>query len=345
MPLALPEELKKLVPYIRRAEELDKDKSNAESRLVAYYCRQYAVQTGIRLSKSPESTAALGSILGDLEKEKAAMSAFTREESKYLCSQFADRIFEKANAEDRAGQAGKQTAKTFYSAATLIEILQQFYMEHDDPMELEEDKKKVIYAKWKATEILKALKEGRQPIPGAYNENIDVTEHSPEVSASLGQPPNFDPSSRSEDIPLAFHPTSQSEPVSHRSTMRSAGPVPIIPPVLHEDEGTEVSLHLGPPPAYPGVSAPLQEDTELFAPLPPPVHSPPPDVESSSKNRSPTKKSNSIFGAFTTKKGAATKEMMHDAAELTRFALAALEAKDSELAVTRLQQALKALGS
>jgi vacuolar protein sorting-associated protein VTA1 len=139
MPLALPPELKKVTPYIRRAEELDRDKANAESRLVAYYCRQYAVHSGISLAQSPASKTALGSILNDLEKEKVAMSAFTREESKFLCTQFAMKIFQKADAEDRAGQAGKNTAKSFYAAASFMEILQQFYTDED---ESEEERKR-----------------------------------------------------------------------------------------------------------------------------------------------------------------------------------------------------------
>lgn len=60
-PLSIPPELKRISPYIRRAEELDKDTGTAESRLVAYYCRQYAVHTGIPLaSTSPTAKECLG---------------------------------------------------------------------------------------------------------------------------------------------------------------------------------------------------------------------------------------------------------------------------------------------
>ena len=40
MSLKIPPELKKVTQYIRRAEELDKEQTKPESRLVAYYCRQ-----------------------------------------------------------------------------------------------------------------------------------------------------------------------------------------------------------------------------------------------------------------------------------------------------------------
>ena len=77
MPLSIPPELKKLTPFVRRAEELDKDKSSPESRLVAYYCRQYAVHTGIPLATSPPGKACLGGLLSHLEGEKAAIDNFT----------------------------------------------------------------------------------------------------------------------------------------------------------------------------------------------------------------------------------------------------------------------------
>ena len=125
--MSIPPELKKVTPYVRRAEELDRDKTNPESRLVAYYCRQYAVHTGIPLAQSsPHAKQCLGSILGELETEKEAMSNFTRDESKYLCRKFADGIFDKADGEDRMGMATKNTAKTFYAAASFYEILQLF---------------------------------------------------------------------------------------------------------------------------------------------------------------------------------------------------------------------------
>ena len=169
MPLSIPPELKKIQPFIRRAEELDKDSTSAESRLVAYYCRQYAVHLGIPLaSSSAAAKTCLGELLGSLEVEKPAMDNFTRDEAKFLCQSFAEKVFLKADEADRLGAANKGTAKTFYAAASFIQILDQFVDEGSE--ESEEIKKKVDYSKWKSTEILKALKEGRQPTPGGYGE-------------------------------------------------------------------------------------------------------------------------------------------------------------------------------
>ena len=126
MPLSVPPELKKIKVFIQRAEELDRAKS-AESRVVAFYCRQWAVQQGIPLSTSSDvAKGCLGELLGQLEGEKQAMSVFSRVESRQICRNFAEQIFEKANAEDRSGGADKGTARTFYASASFFEILQQF---------------------------------------------------------------------------------------------------------------------------------------------------------------------------------------------------------------------------
>jgi len=334
MPLSLPTELKKITPFIRRAEELDRNKSNAESRLVAYYCRQYAVHTGIALAQSPAGKTALGNILNDLEKEKQSMSAFTREESKFLCRQFADKIFNKADEEDRAGQAGKNTAKTFYAAASFLEILLQFYNQDEEGMEdeREEISKKIKYTKWKSTEILKAIKEGRTPTPGGYEEETQEDEEEEELFPSAPTAPMAPPPAPTESF---VPPTaSQSPPVPPMAPLPPFLPPPVAPPET-VDEGTEIEL--GPPPSYPGSSQPVNptdESSLLF-------------VTPSAPQRTSASANNSGFFGFGGKKNSGkkvSKESFNDAIELTRFALAALESKDSELAANRLSQALNALG-
>lgn len=127
-----PPSLKKIVVFLRRAEELDNDKS-PESRVVAYNCRQYAVLTGIPLAGSDAAAkSCLGKLLDELEKEKTAMSTFSKAEHWSICRKVADRVFDKADGEDRAGLADKGTAKTFYAAGTFYEILQQFYEDKKD---------------------------------------------------------------------------------------------------------------------------------------------------------------------------------------------------------------------
>jgi vacuolar protein sorting-associated protein VTA1 len=344
MPLTIPAELKKITPYVRRAEELDRDKGNPESRLVAYYCRQYAVHIGIPLTHSAESKKCLGAILGDLEAEKVAMSNFTRDESKFLCRQFADKIFNKADGEDRLGMASKTTARTFYAASSFFEILQQFYEKGEVSEEREEEKKRIIYAKWKSAEILKAFKEGRQPTSGGYGE----TEVEDEVESEEEE---------EEKEEKETHEKSNGAP-----EVIAIPPPPMPPPVetVQEDEGseeeqdfneegTEVEL-LGPPPAFPGVTIPVED---FVADSPPPSVDRPPIAAPIYKPPTPVskpepKKSASFFGMgkkkATSSVSKVSKQALADSVELTNFALVALQNKDAELGATRLKQALAALG-
>mmetsp|Transcript_25056 Transcript_25056/g.53409 ORF Transcript_25056/g.53409 Transcript_25056/m.53409 type:complete len:364 (+) Transcript_25056:278-1369(+) len=362
MTLTIPPELKKITPYVRRAEELDRDKGNPESRLVSYFCRQYAVHTGISLATSPSGKNCLRELLEALEGEKEAMDSFTRDESKYLCLEFAKKIFDKADQEDRSGEANRNTARTFYAAASFLEILQQFYLDNDNSEEVTEQKKKSVYCKWKATEIIKAIKEGRTPTPGGYGE---------ENNSSLGE----DNDSKEEDEAAAAatepekkSPVPPSPPVveTAEDSNEKADEEPELKMSIDDDsegsgneEGTEVQL--GPPPAYPlgikPVEPPLLPPAPSIAPpmnipkppmtfnLPPPAPTaiPPPVVPKQPKVEKPKR---SIFGIDIKKKKnkKASKTEIADATELARFALAALEDKDADLAAQRLQQALQVLG-
>ena len=361
MPLAIPPELKKIAPFVKRAEELDRDQTSAESRLVAYYCRQFAVHQGIPLaSTSAGAKTCLGHLLEVLEKEKPAMDNFTRDEAAFWCRKFAMNVFDKADLEDREGAANKNTAKTFYAAASFLQILEQFEEEGSEQMAA--DKKKIIYAKWKATDILKALKEGRTPTPGGIGEEEEGQEaelkedkqQDKEDAPPMVETVTGDDSNNDADKDDAFHMPA-APPVAPMAPPKPASPPPTPPPESNEeeaeedDEGQEVEL--GPPPAYPGPAATHQlpapsnaspvDRPALSFDLPPPVSAPPlpapvapvPAVQ---------KKSGGIFG-FGKKKGA-TKAQIGDATELTRFALAALEDKDADLAAERLKQALQSLG-
>jgi vacuolar protein sorting-associated protein VTA1 len=344
MPLAIPAELKKITPYVKRAEELDRDRENPESRLVAYYCRQYAVSTGIPVAKSAGSKQCLANILETLEEEKAPMSNFTRAEAKFLCRKFADSIFDKADGEDRIGLASKTTAKTFYAAATFYEILNQFYEDGGElSEEQQEERERTVYSKWKSTEILKALKEGRQPTPGGYGENQEDEEEREEEAKEEQQ------QEEEESEVEAGVQGEQDFPPPAPSI-----PLPVPPPVetVQEDEGDEevseqgTEVGLGPPPAYPGDdSAP--PPGEVFIPGKDSAAASRPPIKPVEKP-TPAKKSNGLFGMGKKKAsapvGKVSKEKIADAVELTKFALSALKSKDVEVGAKRLQEALTALG-
>mmetsp|Transcript_20697 Transcript_20697/g.30032 ORF Transcript_20697/g.30032 Transcript_20697/m.30032 type:complete len:381 (+) Transcript_20697:231-1373(+) len=379
MPLKIPPELKKINAFVRRAEELDRDKS-PESRLVAYYCRQFAVQTGISLAASPDGKLCLGELLNQLESEKGAMSVFTPDEAHVLCRKFADRIFDKADAEDRAGTATKATAKTFYAAASFYEILQQFYPkgmeeEEENGDDQKDEERKRIYCKWKATEILKAIKEGRIPEPGGYQEKTEMDEggsqadETPAEISVAGPPPKLPV----DDSPGIFVPKPPPPPMDDSPDVF----VPKPPPYDENqdgstdgvganddgnDEGTEVDVY-GPAPTYPGPPESQSHETlpkwgeskgkpkaainrpPVNSYQPPPAPAPVPAPAPSAPSR-PISNMNGGGGGWGTgaKKGRISKEEFGDAAELTKFALAAIEHKDADLAAERLRQALEILG-
>ena len=117
-----------------------------------------------------------------------------------------------------------------------------------------------------------------------------------------------------------------------------------------------------PPPSYPHDSLPPDQvfvtDEDKNEPpindrppiVPPPVYYKPPVA----KPPTPEKKKSSSFFGMSKKKTTSSslsaggnkvsKSALADAVELTSFALAALQDKDTELGATRLKQALEALG-
>ncbi|KAL6999202.1 hypothetical protein U1Q18_000362 [Sarracenia purpurea var. burkii] len=150
------EPAKLLLPYLQRADELQKHEP-----LVAYYCRLYAMERGLKIPQSDRTkttNALLVSLMKQLEKDKKSLKLGPDD---YLHLEgFASNVFARADKQDRAGRADLNTAKTFYAASIFFEILNQFGEVQPD---LEQKQK---YAAWKAVDIRKALKEGRKPVPG-----------------------------------------------------------------------------------------------------------------------------------------------------------------------------------
>ncbi|KAI9139132.1 Vta1 like-domain-containing protein [Paraphysoderma sedebokerense] len=199
----VPQELSFISPFLQRAAELQ----NREP-ILSYYCKFYAVRCAITdgpKNKSNEVKAFLGSLMDNLEQEKTALAgneAITNETvGMSHVENFALKIFLNADNEDRAGKASRKTAKTFLAASIFLELLKNFG-------DLEpETKEKIKYSKWKAADIMKALKEGRQPTPGPPGEQqVDEVNLNPQSGApsSMDQPP-------SSSIPQYGQPPPQSD--------------------------------------------------------------------------------------------------------------------------------------
>ncbi|KPV77422.1 uncharacterized protein RHOBADRAFT_51277 [Rhodotorula graminis WP1] len=156
----VPSDLKAVSPYLARARELTK----AEP-VIAYWCTFHALQQAMSLrSSAPESQAFLISLMDQLEESKAANAsneAFTDDlaASAYI-ENFGLKLFSQADNEDRKSKATRLTARKFLAAANFLELLSIF----GEPTS--ENRDKIKYAKWKASDIAKAFREGRTPTPG-----------------------------------------------------------------------------------------------------------------------------------------------------------------------------------
>ena len=152
----LAEHRRALLPFLQRAEEVSK-----AAPKVAYYCRLYAVEEGLKLQNRDKAIEELlFSVMDKLEQFKAK-NALNPEEDKLQLEGFALKIFSRADRVDRAGKADMSTCKAFYAASVFMEVCTQFG-------ELDEDLEgKQKYAAWRAADIRKALREGRTPAPPA----------------------------------------------------------------------------------------------------------------------------------------------------------------------------------
>ncbi|KAJ7535578.1 hypothetical protein O6H91_12G039300 [Diphasiastrum complanatum] len=157
-----------LLPYLQRANELQK-----HDPLVAYYCRLYAMEKGLKIpakERTKATNALLVSLMNQLEKDKRVVKLST--DDHLYVEGFALNVFAKADKQDRAGHADLITAKTFYAASLFFEVLHQFGEMQPD---IEQKQK---YSEWKAADIRKALSEGRKPQPGppVGDQDLSATE-------------------------------------------------------------------------------------------------------------------------------------------------------------------------
>lgn len=326
MPLAIPPELKPITAYIRRAEELDADKSDPAHQRIAYYCRSHAMGKAMNLGASGDSVNTfLMNLMQELESAKAAMSV-SKEEAKALCEGYAVSIFHKADDEDRGDSNNyREIARTFYNSSTFFDILEQFG-ELDD-----EINSKRTYSKWKATEIMKALKEGRAPTPGGYGGDeaprSDASDNTNSNTSgmqdlSLAPTPHVDLPPAPTGLDRGLPPTLPSPPGSFQMpTQPHYGQQQFQPPPQQQFQQPPPPQHHFPPQHH---QPPHQVPPTSSAPLQPASHQPSP-------NYVPPPKTTNLQGNIA------------DALELCSFAMAALKHNDTKLGRDRLRDALQLL--
>ncbi|KAJ8489379.1 hypothetical protein ONZ45_g13604 [Pleurotus djamor] len=228
----VPTDLKSIAPYLQRADELV-----SKEPIIAYWCTYHAAQLGISLkAKDPQSRNFLFELLGTLENMKKDIgpndAIDIEAASAAYVENFGLRIFAVADNEDRRGAATRSTAKKFLAASNFLEVLRVFpKTEIADSIE-----DKIKYAKWKAVDITKAFREGRQPTPGPPGQ--PQVESSPEPP-SLPEPPSVHPPTSS----LASPPPSPGKPLGLGPSIHRVSP----PPRMSPDDIAKANLPHTPP--------------------------------------------------------------------------------------------------
>jgi vacuolar protein sorting-associated protein VTA1 len=174
----VPAGLKPIERFIKTAKQLEK-----HDPIVAYYCRYYSVQQGIELrTKTPseEAKTYLLSLMDRLEHDKTVADRLLKgADANTYMREFAARIFKRADDEDRAGRANKETARAFLHASIFFETCKLFGALPAEIAEL------VRYAKWRAGQINTAVREGRQVTPPQSGDEFNFGDDS-ELAAEFG---------------------------------------------------------------------------------------------------------------------------------------------------------------
>ncbi|GAA6062220.1 hypothetical protein JCM10212_006455 [Sporobolomyces blumeae] len=272
-PPPVPPELKPITPYLARAHELSK-----ADPVIAYWCTYFALQQAMTLgAQDPESQAFLFSLMDKLEAMKAENSdndAVTEDAAAaaYI-ENFGIKIFSTADNEDRRGKATRATAKKFLAAANFLELLSVFGEVGT------ENREKIKYSKWKATDIAKAFREGRNPTPGPAGglpEGEDVAEASTQVTADEAK----ELSRELAALGTAEEGRERSDVGGHSSAESVRGPASIKSPT-GQDEGESSSDAAYPFPQQPTTLPSARSPSST----PPP---PPPDFVDDDPSRIPT---------------------------------------------------------
>lgn len=152
-----PESLRAAAPLIARARDVDR-----VDRPVAYWCLFYAAQLALGTdanARDRDAQAYLVSLLDALEQMKDSLRSEPAVTDSAAAAahveSFALSVFYAADTDDRDGRASRDTARAFAAASKFLETLAVF-----GPV-APEITTKIRYAKWKAADISKALREGR----------------------------------------------------------------------------------------------------------------------------------------------------------------------------------------
>lgn len=111
---------KRLLPYLKRADELE-----AREPLASFYCRLY-VADQLLTQRSPESDAALMAVLDDAERLKPGLGPGLSTEGPQAFEQFSREIFDAAVEAESAGLDAVALATKYYFSSLFFDVMTQF---------------------------------------------------------------------------------------------------------------------------------------------------------------------------------------------------------------------------
>uniref|UniRef100_A0A7N8XSA8 Vacuolar protein sorting-associated protein VTA1 homolog n=1 Tax=Mastacembelus armatus TaxID=205130 RepID=A0A7N8XSA8_9TELE len=298
--MALPAQLKSIQHHLRTAQEHEK-----RDPVVSYYCRLYAMQTGMKLdSKTPDCRKFLVRLMDQLESMKKELSdneSITQEVvGNAHIENYALKMFLYADNEDRAGRFHKNMIKSFYTSSLLMDVLSVFGELSEENIQHRK------YARWKATYIHNCLKNGETPQAGPIAMDQDE-EADPSLQSFEGQDKSLGPGPAPG---IGFTP--------------SAGGGPSGPPTTNYN-----NIHIPP-----GAHAPANTPAEL----PPPTADAVKPVPRSVPTVDPT-----LLNAQQQGNIHLTPEDFTKAQKYCKYAGSALQYEDVGTAIQNLQKALKLL--
>lgn len=178
----IPVPLKSIQHYLKVATTHDQ-----RDIVISYWCRLYALQTGLKLStKTNEETSFLLILMDWLETTKKELrdnEAITNEVAAQAhLENWALKLFLYADRNDRDSNFGKSVVQSFFTAGLLYDVLTVFGELSEEAMQNRK------YAKWKAAYIHNCLKNGETPVPGPLKTDEDDAEFDKNVDQESTEP-------------------------------------------------------------------------------------------------------------------------------------------------------------
>lgn len=158
---SIPDEIGYIKPYLMRSEEMKQ-----ADPIVSYYTLRYALQISLDFHKQNPTNSQVKqyimNMMGVMEEKRKALGEVFEPQQHF--EKFITMLFVSCDNDDRKVGSTKSTAQKFLVLSYFIDAMGVF---EELPPDWVEKRK---YCKWKAADILKALKKGEQPLPGGPGE-------------------------------------------------------------------------------------------------------------------------------------------------------------------------------